>query len=323
MGRKIFIKSIPRETSLKIEDWVNDSSGIKMKKTKIGLTRDTLVALYDPRVGGLKNGLSNKPWMEEGKQVKDDQGNSLTLQDKMEKKWNLPKGFLTNKTWRKGDSLKEEDLTYYQRKSWKLNDGSTVLDMDNMEDELFYYLSLDSKLIANSEAEWRAHKWPKATHYIAWENEADEIKFSRTSQKSKAYSLLHDNSMTPTMKRKFIFLLGLASSNVSLTDEQVHNLLYDYIESTNFAPGSNIEKFQELANLLSTAPGRDEIEARFLLKQAIDYRIMYEKAGTYTWVRPDGTIELGNTLSEAIDFILNPKKKGLVEELTNAIKAKQ
>jgi hypothetical protein len=323
MGRKVFIKSIPRETSLKLEDWTNDTSGVRMKKTKVGLTRDTFMALYDPRVGGLKNGLSNKPWMEEGKQVKDEKGNPLTLQDKMEKKWGLEKGLLTNRTWRKGDPTTEEKLTYYQKKSWKLNDGSTVLDMDNMEDELGYYAALDSKFIANSEAEWRAHKWPKATHYIAWENEADEIKFSRTSQKSKAFALLHDTSMSPTMKRKFIYLLGITSSNINLTDEQVHNLLYDYIDSTAFSPGSNIEKFQELATMLTTAPGRSEIEARYILKQAIDYRIIYEKAGTHTWVRPEGTLELGNTLGEAVEFILNPKKQGLVEELNTAIKAKQ
>lgn len=323
MASKVFVKSIPRETALKLEDWTNDSSGIRMKKTKVGRTRDTIMALYDPKVGGLKNGLSYKPWMEDGKQVTDKDGNPLTLQDKMEKKWGLDKGTLTNRAWRKGDSSEEDKLTYYQKKTWKLNDGSTVLDMDNMEDELGYHVLLDSKLVANSEAEWRKHLWPKATHYIAWENEAAELKYSRTSQKSKAFALLHDSSMTPTMKRKFIYLLDIASSNIALTDEQVHNLLFDFIEATTFSPGSNIEKFQQLATMIATAPGRDEFEARVILKNAVDYRILNEKAGTYTWVRPEGTLEIGNTLSEAIEFILNPKKQGLVDELKDAIKAKQ
>lgn len=322
MGRKVFIRSIPKETALKLEDWVNDSSGIRMRKTKIGRTRDTVMALYDPRVGGLKNGLSYKPWKEDGKDVKDDKGHPLTMQDKLERKWGLPSGHLHNRPWRKGDPTAEDKLSYYQSKYWKLNDGSTVLDLDNMDDELFYHVALDSKFIANSEAEWRAHKWPKATHYIAWENEADEIKFTRTNQKSKAFAFLHDNSMTPTIKKKFIYLLGLASSNVNLTDEQVHNLLYDYIDSTAFIPGSNIEKFEELATMIKTKSGKDEFEARYLLKQAQDFRIIYEKAGTYTWVRSDGVLELGNTLNEAVEFVLNPKKQGLVEELKDAIKAK-
>jgi len=323
MGRKVFIKSIPRETALKIEDWVNDSSGIRMKKTKVGRTRDAIMALYSPKVGGLKNGLSYKPWMEEGKQVKDANGQPLTLQDKLEKKWGLEPGTLTNRSWRRGESTSEDKLTYYQKTTWKLNDGSTVLDLDNMEDELGYYVALDDSKVANSEAEWRSHKWPKATHYIAWENEAEELKFSRTSQKSKAFSQLHDPEMSSTMKRKFIYLLGIASATTTLTDEQVHNLLFDYIDATAFTPGSNIEKFQELSGMLKSKDGRDQLEARFLLKQAQDYRIIYEKAGTYTWVRPEGTLELGNTLSEAVDFILNPKKQGLVEELESAIKAKQ
>lgn len=59
--KKVFIYSIPRETATKISDWVNDSSGRRLKKTKVGRCTDTIVALYDPKTGGLKNGLSNKP----------------------------------------------------------------------------------------------------------------------------------------------------------------------------------------------------------------------------------------------------------------------
>lgn len=322
MGRKVFIKSIPRDTALKLEDWVNDSSGKRMKKTKVGRTRDTIMALYDPKVGGLKNGLSYKPWTEDGKAMKDEQGHPLTLQQKLEKKWGLPKDYLHNRPWKKGDTTEEEKLSYFQKKTVKLNDGSTVLDLDNMEDELSYYILLDSKLVANSEAEYLAHKWPKATHFIAWENEADEIKFSRTNQKTKAFAFLHDAAMTPTIKRKFVYLLGITSSNIALTDEQVHNLLYDYIDSTTYTPGSNIEKFEELATLLKDKPGRDQFEARYMLKQSTDLRIVYEKSGTYTWVRPDGALELGNTQAESVEFILNPKKQALVEELKDAIKAK-
>lgn len=98
MGRKIFIYSIPRDTATGVSDFTNDeSSGRKLKKTKIGKCRDGLVALYNPKHGGLANGLSYKPWMEKGKRVTDDAGRSLTLQDKLEQKWNLEPGYLTNK----------------------------------------------------------------------------------------------------------------------------------------------------------------------------------------------------------------------------------
>jgi hypothetical protein len=321
MGKKVYVMSIPRDTATGIDDWTNDSSGKRMKKTKVGRTRDGYMALYDPKVGGLATGLT-EPWIENGERVTDNDGNKLTLQDKMERKWSLDKGYLTNRPWRRGDSLKEEDLTYYQKKVWKYNDGSTVLDLDNMEDELGYYVALASNKIANSESEWRAHKWPKATHYIAWENEADELRYKKNEYKSQAFASLHSKDMTNSMKRKFVYLLDLASTRVVLTDEQVHNLLFDYIDKTAFTPQSNIDKFMELVNRLKTKDGRENIEARFTLKKAVDNRVIYEKAGTFTWPRSEGALEIGNTLAEAIEFILNPKKQGLVEELEEAVEAK-
>jgi hypothetical protein len=91
--------------------------------------------------------------MEKGKQKTDEAGNKLTLQDREEQRWNLPKGYLNNRAWRRGDSTKHDDMPYFQTASWKLNDGSTVLDLANFEDAMFYYVALDSKFIANSEAE--------------------------------------------------------------------------------------------------------------------------------------------------------------------------
>ena len=132
---KVFIYSIPRDSAFGIENWTSVSSGVKLNKNKIGRCRDGIQALYNPKYGGLANGLSYKPWIENGVQVKDSEGNLLTLQHKLEKKWNLPKDYLTNRPYRKGDPIKESEWTYFQRKSWKLNDGATVLDLSNMDDE--------------------------------------------------------------------------------------------------------------------------------------------------------------------------------------------
>lgn len=88
-------------------------------------------------------------------------------------------------------------------------------------------------------------------------------------------------------------------------------------------PNSNIDKFEEVTKLLKTKPGREELEARYLLKRAIDNRVIYEKQGTYTWIRPEGKIVIGDKFSEAIDFILNPKKQTFVEELESQVKAKE
>lgn len=82
----VFVKSIPRRTATLIGEWRNPTSDKKMEKTKIGNCKDAITALYSPRVGGLLNGLSYKPWMENAKQKLDSEGKSLTLQQKMEAK---------------------------------------------------------------------------------------------------------------------------------------------------------------------------------------------------------------------------------------------
>jgi len=88
MSKLVFIYSIPRDTATKISDWVNDSSGVKLKKVKVGRCNDRFSAPYNPKVGGLANYISYTPWIDPatGKQVTDENNKGLTLQDQMEQK---------------------------------------------------------------------------------------------------------------------------------------------------------------------------------------------------------------------------------------------
>lgn len=58
---KVFIYSIERDTATKVDQFTNDSSGKRMKKTKIGRATDKIQALYSAKYGVLANGLSYKP----------------------------------------------------------------------------------------------------------------------------------------------------------------------------------------------------------------------------------------------------------------------
>lgn len=301
---------------------MNDASGVRMAKTKIGRCNDKLKCLYSLKIGALANYISYNPWIENGVQVKDENGNGLMLQDRLEQKWRKPKSYFTNEALNKGENIKDEDRTYFQRMVWTLNDGATVFDLDTIDGEMGYYMLLGSSKIANSEREWREHKWPKAEWYIALENESDSIKYQKNEVKSKAFSALHDNNFTESYKRKFLVLLKLASARTTPSLEQVHNTLFEYIDKSAHTPGSSIEKFNELYNMLLTAPGREEIEARYILQQAEDFYIVKEKQDIYTWPRASGSIVLGNRRAEAIQFLLNPKKSTEVEELVEAIAAK-
>jgi len=186
-----------------------------------------------------------------------------------------------------------------------------------------YYVCLASSKVANSQREYQEHKWPKAQWYIALENESEEIKYQRSELRSKAYAALHDKDMTENMKRKIVSLLDIASTRSALTPQQVHNQLSHHIETSGFSVGNNIEKFNLLYNMLKTAHGRERLEAMYLLKQAMDNRIIYEKQGTYTFIRTTGgPLNIGDRYDEAVDFLLNPKKDKEVEDIREAIKQK-
>jgi hypothetical protein len=191
-----------------------------------------------------------------------------------------------------------------------------------MEGELGYYILLASSRVANSEKEWRNNLWPKATHYIALENEAEELKNKRNTVKLNAFKKLADNELTDPIKRKIVSLLELATTKSTLSSEQVTNTLYEFINNSSFTVNSNIDRFLNVANLLDTADGRQEFEARYILKQALDSNVVTEKRGTYTFFSPKGVIEIGQRYQEAVDFILDPKKSVEVEDMIEMIKAK-
>lgn len=319
---KVFIYSIPRETATRVSAWENPSSGKKMKKTKIGECTDKISALYSPRVGGLANYISYTPWIENGERVKDSEGNELFLQQREEKKWGLPEGYLTNRAWRRGDSMRDEDLTYFQKTSWILKDGATILDLDNFDDAMFYYVCLASSRVANSEKDWRDHKFPHATHYIALENESEELEYAKKERKSRAFAKLHDPNLSLSYKRKISHLLALSRVTVNTTDAQIHNLLYEYINADTQLNG-NVDRFMKYADMLSTASGREAFEAEYTLLEGVAKRVLSEYQGAYIWTRSDGPIELGSTKSEAIMFLVNPKKKALVKELRKLISMKK
>lgn len=318
----VFVQSIPRPTATGVSDLVSPNSGQKSNKTKMGQCSDGIQALYSPKVGGLATGLTD-PWIEDGVQKVDEVTKKpLLMQHKIERQYNLPDGYLSNKVWMNGDSLDEEKMTYFQRKSWRLGDGSTVFDTDTLDGLLGYYVMLASKYVANSEKEWRAHLWPDARWYIALENEEDELKASKAKVKATCLGFLTNPEFSLTHQQKFVHILGLASVTTSLTPDAIFNLLNDYISASTHLPGSNIEKFTELTTLLSTPLGREEFEARHLLKRALDTRVMFEKQGAYNWPRPDGQIRIGENYREAIEYLLDPKKQSMVEDLQAELKLK-
>ena len=327
--RFLYIKSIPKTWTGDDNNgslgWVDPKTNKPLNRSKVLQGVGTYFSVgYSPRIGGYATGLY-KPWIENGQQ-KVENGKPLTLQDYYEKKHNVPSGTYHNRPSDvRGQNMnKEETRSFYEiNMATRLVDGTNVFNLDEPLNELWYEAFLESPFVANSEKEWREHKWPKAQFYIAMENESDEIKFTRTHKVSKALAQLHDDDLTLPYKRILLVVLGIVNSRTVLSEEQVHNLLFDYIESSKTGVASNIDKFTELFTLLKTPKGKSELEARFLLQKLVDYRIVAEKQGSYTWLKATGPIVLGENYTEAIDFLLSPKKIALVDELKQELSFKE
>jgi hypothetical protein len=315
--KKVFIQTIPRETAQGMEHWVIGANGTKSQKTKIGfMVNDTFCPMYSSKIGGLATNL-DKPWIEQGVQKKDPiTQEPLVMQDYYEQRFRKPKGFLHNRPANiRSAEINEKDMSYFENLTIVLNDGTTVLDLDNFDDCMKYEVALASWWCANSEKEWKGHKWPKAQYYIALENESDELKYQKNAIKSNAIAQLHSSELTLSYKRSMIVILKIANARTTLTEAQVHNLLYEYVDASTGTVGTNIDKFMELVNLIKTVKGRIDLDAKFFLQQLLDYRVIAEKQGSYTWMRPTGAIVLGETYTEAIEFLVNPKKQALIEDL--------
>ena len=315
---KIFIYSIPRKTATGISEFSSEDSGMPLNKTKFGLCTDSIEPLYNVSTGRLNTGL-DAPYMIEGKQALDPQTKlTMTIQDFLEKKHNKPKGYYSSAV-----SISDVVPTDIHRFDWSkqgrlvMNDGCTVLDLDTEIGEVQYYMVLASKYVANSEKDYKAHKYPFAKWYIAFEGQNDIAKYEKNQLKSRCFASLHDKVMTDTAKRKMAVILELLSSKSFVSNEQIANALYDYIESGE----KNCELFLELFNLLSDNKNREDFENRYFLKELMDYRIVFEKQGSYTWIRPkNASIVIGENYAEAIAFLSNPKKAVLVDELKEQLK---
>jgi len=322
MSKLVFIYSIPRKSTLGLHDNVDPNSGRPIKKNKLGNTNLEICALLNGRTRKLNNYISTQPWIgDDGLVKRDSTGRELTLQDKLEIEWNLDKGYLTDEA-PNPDTFFKQDPTFFQKMHWTMEDGCTVLDLSKFNDLMCYYVCLGHKLVANSEKEWRQHKWPNAEYYIAIENEVDEIAYKANQLKLEAYTALNSEDMTPINKRKVAVLLGLLNPKAQLTELQINNMLYSYIDKADSKTTSNLVKFRELYNMLIRPELRIELEAKYLLEKAIAYRIISERQGTFTWVRPKGSIELGNKPESAVQFLSDPKKKDLIEELEKEVRLK-
>lgn len=339
MGKKVFLKTIPRETATKISDYRNESGErvAKLNKTKMGRCKTKLDCPYSSKtrrnitgldipydIDGVKNPYKNKTNLpQEFVYLKDKE--QISLQEYMEVKHGVRKDYYTSRAAKGRDNFntKGADRPFFWDFTYAMNDGTTMLDMDDRNEELAYYMfkSPEYKKVANSEQEWRQHKYPYAQFYISYENEGEELKFESKKRLNRAVAILEGEQLqdVETMK-KFVKILKLAKDISTVT--QGYNLI-DTLIKTDKSTGavSGLNRFLELAKLLDTAEGRERLTAKAELADYINHWIITEKAGTYTWVSKAQVI--ANREEEAIDFLVNPGKDIERSELELSLKSKR
>lgn len=241
----------------------------------------------------------------------------ISRQELLEKKHGRSPGYYNNTPYRRGDDMQK--ITYMQKFTFPLNDGSTILDTNNAEHEIAYYVFLASKKIANSKKEWLEHKWPYATHYISLQEEDEEIALKARKIKNQAIVALSSEEMTDENKDMIVKALGWAK--VSLTPKQLYNLISSKIESANtYNKDNDATLFMKKADMLKTPIGREQLRANSLLNELVNERIVSGTRDTYIWITRG--IKLGDSKEEAIDFLIDPNKQSQTDQLKKELKAK-
>lgn len=289
---KIFIKTVPgRETATKMHEWRDNKSGKSLRKSKQGGCKDVYCPMHSRKIGALNTGalldIVDNPYFGEDKSklgkgweyLSDKK--EITRQELLEKKHGREPGFYTNRSYRKGD----KDRTFMQTLKLPLNDGTTIWDTNNPIDEIRYFVTLKHPFVAASLEEYHAHKKPKATHYIALQDEDVEVRVKQAKSRNKAIARLEDEDFIDDNKLLVLKALGWNNRQYTMRGKDMYDLINDKIAGAKLnEPDNDIVKFNKIYDLLKDEVGRKELSTRAFLQDLLDTRVVSNYKETYTWI---------------------------------------
>jgi hypothetical protein len=325
---QVFVYKIARPSASKITEIINGKNQKRLNQTKIdGKIKETFQVPLSGSTRKLATGLDKEvdnPL--KGEQINNPAFQFLATQDKallqhlIEYKYNFDKGYLNSIPADINNKKHLENPSFYQTFRYKLNDGLTVLNLNNIDDLLAYYSMLEHHRFANSKKEWEAGKFPSADYYLAEMDETENEKYSKKQYKDRAKSELSLGKVADSdTQKKFVKLLLPQISKGRLTDAQAYNALSEGIDNNErYKDGEEfIVKYNKLVKLLQDAPGKARFNALVLLQEGVNTYVLTDKGGTYNWVAKD--LIIGASKEKAIDWILDPNKADLVQELEEQV----
>lgn len=335
MGQ-VFVKMVQRESAQKRESFILGSDG-KRKKIELGKSKGTngnsifRFTVSQHKKGYLNTGLDvkiNNPWFnnevnlplsfkDKGIENKEEISKQLYFEIKLK----LKEGELTSRI----SNIFEKDrkITYLQ-KYFKDFTETTVLNLDEPEDELTYWLLQQchpDKCAPNKDSITSFSRL-----YISQVNEDEERKSKKREIVEEAIFNLFSlkKEATESQIKKLAIILKVIKGETS--SEKIKNALSDFIQTKSNKQEENIKEFNKLYKLLiGNAKDKELFEDKFLLQNAINYRILSDYKGKYIWLSKKGTSleELGKSYEEALSTISDPDWSAYREELIEEIELKK
>jgi hypothetical protein len=330
---KVFVNTV--ETSMPnnmVEVDARSGKKTTLRQSKVNnKCKNTFTVLPSASTGRLKTGLDklvDNPFYNTEEQIPTSHKDVISHEDKYIKlqyykeiQWGRPFDFYTDIPVDRHNPEAMKSPTYFQTFVYKLNDGTTIFDRAIEKEDLAVIIMEESKFFANSLKEHREHRWPDAVHYIAHEDEDDEMKFGSRERKNKALGALDyviDDSET---RKKFLKVL-VPDIKGEVKDTKVYNELSAFIERNDKQKDGEraITKFLRLLKQIETPQGREKLEAQVLLAKLIESWIVSEKHATYTFVAKD--IVIGHNYEQAVLFLMNLEKQEITDEMVKLMKRK-
>lgn len=246
------------------------------------------------------------------------QQDTITRQEQLEVKYNLPPSTLTNIP-----NQNRKKYTYLQVLRIRLEDRENRFSLDTLDGELFFEAAKVSKLIANTLEDVKFS--PYAQFYISQVNEDEEIKASKNRIKAKGAAALETlkTKYSGTKLKEVGLILGLGNT-LTLSEEAVYNRVYDYIDDSKHYQ-QNISTFLDIVEMLGNKSRKPTYDAKLLLKELLITNVVSENKGAFYWNSKRGSSlhEIGLSEQGAIQFLMDKNRDIHINELRQELKIKK
>jgi len=326
---RVFFYLVPRETASKVDLFTGDS-GEPLNKTKIGGKASNVYRpLVSAATGKLKTGLDvmvDNPYKSEPKEkiipgfeAYIFEKEKVKLQHLLEYKHGVKPNYYDDTAPAREVAGKDdsEKTPFFQTEKFKIaiSDKGLMIDTDKHFDELaYYFLKASSKCAPNlASANPNLHEF-----YIGQENESEEKLYNKMKLIDKAVSTLVDPDFSEDYKVKIAKVLKLAKKDT--TAVKAHMLLRNYVTEGVKDQKERVSQFLDIVETLKTPDGKEKLEAKALLEDLVNYRVISNTGDIFKWKNRDITI--GTNKIAAVEFLLNPLKQDEVLELERELKEK-